>query len=144
MLMNEDMPVLLQIPGQSLDERPMKWMTNMGTSTSKQQPRSLTTFMWLICERLSSSNPVKHRRNSILELVCELVILEVRSLKPEPILLCDKGITAWIKARYLGIVVPVIEGYVEGNEVWCNRCLATAHARALATLIHALLVQAHR
>uniref|UniRef100_A0A0A8Y3G4 Uncharacterized protein n=1 Tax=Arundo donax TaxID=35708 RepID=A0A0A8Y3G4_ARUDO len=24
----------------------------MGTSTSKQQPRSLTTFLWLICESI--------------------------------------------------------------------------------------------
>jgi len=92
---------------------------------------------------LISRNPVKHRRNSILELVCEVVTLEIRSVKLEPILLSDEGITAWVEVTDLRITVPSIEGNVDGSEVWCNGCLTTAHARAQGALIHALLIQAH-
>jgi hypothetical protein len=77
---------------------------------------------------LNSSNPVKHRRNPILELLYELVILQVGNIKLEPILLGDKGMTAGIESTYLRIVIPCIKGYVEISEVWCNGCLATAPA----------------
>jgi hypothetical protein len=58
---------------------------------------------------LNSSNPVKHRRNPILELFYdELVILQVGSIKLEPILLGDKGMTAGIESTYLRIVSKVM------------------------------------
>jgi hypothetical protein len=90
-----------------------------------------------------SSNPVKHSRDPVAELLCESVALEIGSLEPEPILLSDKSVAAWIEATHPRIVESSIECYVGGTEVRCNGCLATAHPGALPTLIHTLLVRAH-